>query len=191
MISIAVIMAVSNYLLFKLVFDDDFDNRFARFQSSYRSKMVRENQEFVRTMKDIIELDPEAIELVGFGEKWRQRLESIDALKMERDNLEQFVPNVYFVLISSIVFSGAGLMWPNGIHLPFNIVFFVTSIGWWLTLGGLLVIFWILLQHFIIEMKMIIPESTIDLAPKQGAISNGAFMSKIRQQLSGFLKRVQ
>ncbi len=76
LILIALILSVGNYFLWWLIFDDEFEHRLQTYQDALKSQLVKENEEFVNQMQGIIELDPEAIEVVGFGDNWKKQLEA-------------------------------------------------------------------------------------------------------------------
>lgn len=154
LILLAAAMAVSHFLVFRLVFDDDFESRFAEFRTRQRAILMKENQEFVNGMRGVIELDPESVEASGFGEKWRHKLASIDAVLDRRRELEGRIHVVYFILIASVLTSAAGLGAPNGIMLPLGYVLYVTSFSWWLLLWALMLMLWMLLRYQMIDGEL-------------------------------------
>jgi len=77
----ALLLSGGNYAMWWLLFDDEFDTRLRTFQSTQRNRMTTENEEFVSQMKGIIELDPEAIEVDGFGEKRQEKIDGVDRLR--------------------------------------------------------------------------------------------------------------
>ena len=154
LILLAVIFAVCHFAVFKLVFDDDFENRFRVYQDMQRSLLVRENEVFVSSMRSTIEVDPQSVEASGFGEKWRHRLESIDEVLKRRRELEGKVPLTYYVLIASVLVSAAALPVPDGVRLPLDGVLYVTSFGWWLLLGALLWMMWLLLRYQMVNGEL-------------------------------------
>ena len=154
LILLAVTLAVSHFAVFRLVFDDDFEARFSVYQDRQRSLLVRENEEFVSSMQSIIEMDPESVEASGFGEKWRHKLESIDEVLDRRRELEGKVHVNYYVLIASVLVSAAALPVPDGIRLPFDAVLYVTSFSWWLLLGALLWMMWLLLRYQMVNGEL-------------------------------------
>ena len=123
------------------------------YKEAQRASMVKENEEFVRSMKGIIDLDPEAVEVMGFGEKWKQRLLSMDDVKLQRSQLERKVHVVYYFTIASVVFAGAGLVL-GGVRLPLGYTFYVTSLSWWLLLGGLLAMLYLLVEYQLVEREL-------------------------------------
>ena len=147
LILLAVILAVSHFAVFRLVFDDDFEARFKVYQDRQRNHLIRENEEFVSSMQSVIDMDPESVEKSGFGEKWRHKLASIDEVLERRRGLEGKVHITYYVLIASVLTSAAALSVPRGVPLPFNTVLHVTSFSWWLLLGALLWMMWLLLRY--------------------------------------------
>lgn len=154
LILLAVTLAVCHFAVFRLVFDDDFEARFSVYQDRQRNLLVRENEEFVSSMRGVIDRDPESVESSGFGEKWRHKLESIDEVLERRRELEGKVHVTYYVLIASVLVSAAALGVPGGIHLPFDAVLYVTSFGWWLLLGALLWMMWLLLRYQMVNGEL-------------------------------------
>jgi len=150
---LAVAMSVSHAIIFRLSFDDQFEDRFESYKEAQRASMVEENEEFVRSMKGIIDLDPEAVEVMGFGEKWKQRLLSMDDVKVQRNQLERKIHVVYYFTIASVVFAGAGLVL-GGVRLPLGYTFYVTSLSWWLLLGGLLAMLYLLVEYQLVEREL-------------------------------------
>ncbi len=147
LILLTVILAVCHFAVFRVVFDDDFDARFRVYQDRQRSLLVRENEEFVSSMQGTIDLDPESVEASGFGEKWRHKLASIDEVLERRRELEGKVHMTYYVLIASVLTSAAALSALGGVPLPFDNVLYFTSFSWWLLLGALLYMMWLLLRY--------------------------------------------
>ena len=80
---------MGNFTLWWLLFDDEFKQRIEIYEEAYREQMKRENEEFVDKMQDIIELDPEAVELTGFGNKWHENLECISKLREEAQDMRK------------------------------------------------------------------------------------------------------
>jgi hypothetical protein len=154
LILLTVTLAVCHFAVFRLVFDDDFEARFSVYQDRQRSLLVRENEEFVSSMQGIIDMDPESVETSGFGEKWRHKLESIDEVLERRRELEGKVHVTYYVLIASVLASAAALGVPDGIPLPFNTILYVTSFSWWLLLGALLWMMWLLLRYQMVNGEL-------------------------------------
>jgi hypothetical protein len=154
LILLAVTLAVCHFAVFRLVFDDDFEARFKVYQDRQRSLLIRENEEFVSSMQGVIDTDPESVEASGFGEKWRHKLESIDEVLERRRELEGKVHITYYVLIASVLASAAALSVPGGVPLPFNTVLYVTSFGWWLLLGALMWMMWLLLRYQMVNGEL-------------------------------------
>ena len=154
LILLTVTLAVCHFAVFRLVFDDDFEARFSVYQERQRSLLVRENEMFVSSMQAVIDSDPESVEASGFGEKWRHRLASIDEVLERRRDLEGKVHLTYYVLIASVLVSAAALTVPGGIPLPFDTVLYVTSFGWWLLLGALLWMMWLLLRYQMVNGEL-------------------------------------
>jgi hypothetical protein len=154
LILLAVIFAVCHFAVFRLVFDDDFEARFKIYQDEQRSLLVRENEMFVNSMQRVIEMDSESVETSGFGEKWRHRLESIDEVLERRRELEGKIHLTYYILIASVMVSAAAFPVPRGIQLPLDAVLYVTSFGWWLLLGALLWMMWLLLKYQMVNGEL-------------------------------------
>jgi hypothetical protein len=154
LILLTVTLAVCHFAVFRLVFDDDFEAKFSVYQDRQRNLLIRENEEFVSSMQDIIDMDPESVETSGFGEKWRHKLESIDEVLERRRELEGKVHVTYYVLIASVLASAAALGVPDGIPLPFNTILYVTSFSWWLLLGALLWMMWLLLRYQMVNGEL-------------------------------------
>jgi hypothetical protein len=130
LILLAVTLAVCHFAVFRLVFDDDFEARFSVYQDRQRSLLVRENEEFVSSMRGVIDRDPESVEASGFGERWRHRLAIIDEVLEGRRELEGKIQLTYYVLIASVLVSAAAIPVTGGIQLPFDTILYVTSFGW-------------------------------------------------------------
>lgn len=154
LILLAVMLAVSHFAVFRLVFDDDFEARFKVYQDRQRIHLMRENEKFVSSMQNVMELDPESVEASGFGEKWRHKLASIDEVVERRRELEGKVHITYYVLIASVLTSSAALSVPGGVPLPFNTILYVTSFSWWLLLGALLWMMWLLLRYQMVNGEL-------------------------------------
>ncbi|OGD48316.1 hypothetical protein A3K69_04005 [Candidatus Bathyarchaeota archaeon RBG_16_57_9] len=153
LILLAVVMSLSHAVIFRLTFDDGFEARFELYREAQKARMVEENEKFVHTMKGIIDLDPEAVEVMGFGEKWKQMLAGVDEMKAERGRLVNRIHVVYYFTFASVVFSGGGLVFTEGLGLPLGYTLYLTSFSWWLLVGGLLATLYLLLEYQLIERK--------------------------------------
>ena len=60
----SLILSVGNFVLWWLLFDEDFTQRLEIYETAYREQMKRENEDFVKKMGGIIDLDPEAVEKI-------------------------------------------------------------------------------------------------------------------------------
>jgi hypothetical protein len=188
LILLAVVMSVSHALIFRFTFDDGFEQRFNSYREAQKETMVKENQEFVKTMKGIIDLDPEAVEVMGFGEKWKQRLIGIDEMKGERERLEKKVHAVYYFTFVSVVFSGGGLVFKEGLGLPLGYTLYFTSFSWWILLGGLLTLLYLLLEYQLIERKL----TRIDRTPDERGVripSGSGVFGSLMSRLGSLLRR--
>jgi len=155
LILLAVVMSLSHAAIFRLTFNDNYEPRFEQYKEAQKAKLAEENEEFVQTMKGIIELDPGAVEALGFGEKWDQMQAGIDGLKAERGGLVNRIHVVYYFTFASVMFSAGGLALPGGLTLPLDYTLHLTSISWWLLLGGLLATLYLLLDYQLIERKFL------------------------------------
>ena len=158
LIVISVIMAAGHFLIFRLAFDEEFERRFLSYQERAKQHLLSDNQEFVSTMKGILELDPEAVEKTGYGEQWKQRLDIIEEMKAERDKVEGKIYLVYIVLIASVLSSSISFLIPEGIALLYGYTFYVTSISWLLLMLALLIIIYLLLQQYLLERHLSDPK---------------------------------
>ncbi len=155
LIFIALLLSVGNYLIWWLLFDEEFDHRLNTYQEVLRGQLVRENEEFVSQMKGIIELDPEAVEVVGFGEKWKEQVSGVDKLRTESESLKEKVVWVYYVSIFSILVSAIGIALPDGIKITQEFTLYITAISWWVVMSGVLLMVGLLVLYQLIEIKSI------------------------------------
>ena len=138
-----------------ILFDDEFDSRLRTFQSTQRNRMMVENEEFVSQMQGIIELDPEAMEVVGFGEKWQEKIDGVDRLRHESETLKTRIVWVYYVSILSIVLASLGVTMPAGIQITQTFTFYFTALSWWTVMVGLMIMLGLLTHYQLIEMRTI------------------------------------
>ncbi len=155
LIIIALLLSVGNYVLWWLIFDDEFEQRLQTYQGALKSQLVQENEEFVSQMQGIIELDPEAVEVVGFGEKWKERLSSVDKLRGEADVLKDRAVWVYYVSIVSILLSAVGIAVPKGITITQSFTLYITAVSWWVIIVGVLLMIGLLTMYQLIELKSV------------------------------------
>ena len=155
LIIIALVLSVGNYVLWWLIFDDEFEHRIQTYQEVLKSQLMRENEEFVNQMQGIIELDPEAIEVVGFGEKWQQQLGSVNKLRNESEILKDQSVWVYYVSLVAILLATIGIAVPDGIRITQDFTLYVTAISWWVIVGGVLLMVGLLTLYQLIEMKSV------------------------------------
>ena len=158
LILIAVIIAGGHYMIFRLAFDEEFESRFTQYKEQARQNLLSDNQEFVSTMKGIIELDPEAVEKVGYGDQWKQRLDIIEEMKAEREKVEGKIYLVYIILILSVLISSLAFVMPDGIRLLYGYTFYFTSVSWWLLVLAVLFIVYLLLQQYLLERRLSDPK---------------------------------
>jgi hypothetical protein len=151
-------MAAGHFLIFRLAFDEEFERRFLSYQEQAKQHLLSDNQEFVSTMSGIIELDPEAVEKTGYGEKWKQRLDIIEEMNAERDKVEGKIYMVYILLIASVLSSSIAFLIPDGLPIISGYIFYVTSISWWLQIFALLMMLYLLLQQYLLERHLSDPK---------------------------------
>ena len=149
----SLILSVGNFVLWWLLFDEDFAQRLETFETAYREQMKRENEEFVNKMGGIMALDPEAIEVAGFGETWRQKLEKVSKLREEANNMRRRTIWVYYFGLGTIFFAAVGLVLPQGVSLTDSFVLYPTAISWWILVIGVLVMVGLLVHYQLIENK--------------------------------------
>ena len=162
-----------------LLFDDDFDSRLRIFQSTQRNRMMAENEEFVSQMHGIIDLDPEAMEVVGFGEKWQEKIDGVDRLRHESETLKTRIVWVYYVALFSIVLASLGVTMPSGIQITQTFTLYFTALSWWTVMVGLVLMLGLLTHYQLIEMRTV---------PKtEGTAIRGD--SGFQKIISGLMKR--
>ena len=155
LIVIALILSGGNYFLWWLIFDEEFEHRIQTYQEALKARLMRENEDFVNQMQGIIELDPEAIEVVGFGEKWQTQLESVNKLRDESENLKDQSVWIYYVSIIAILLASLGIAVPGGIRITQNFTLYITSISWWVIVSGVLLMVGLLTLYQLIELKTV------------------------------------
>jgi len=146
----SVILAACNFALWMLLFDEEFYHLLESHEGRVREQLRRENEEFVEKMKGILELDPEAVEVVGFGENWKKRLERINNLKREVEDLRRRTVWVYYWGIASLFTASTGLLLPKGLEIG-GFTLYPTALGWWLLVIGVLVMVGLLVHYQVIE----------------------------------------
>ncbi len=152
---IALLLSVGNYLIWWLLFDEEFEQRLDTYQEVLRGQLVQENEEFVTQMQGIIELDPEAAEVVGFGAKWKEQVSGVDKLRSESESLKEKIVWVYYVSIFSILVSAIGIAVPTGIKITQEFTLYITAISWWVVVSGVLLMVGLLVLYQLIELKSI------------------------------------
>lgn len=153
LILIALLLSGANYILWWVLYDDEFDDRLRDYQKTHRKKMAEENDEFVSKMQGIIELDPEAMDVIGFEDKWQERIDDVDKLRMESENLKTRVVWVYYISLSAIVLASMGVTFPAGVQVTNSVMIYFTALSWWTVLVGLLVMLGLLTHYQIIEIR--------------------------------------
>jgi hypothetical protein len=153
LISISIILSVGNFGLWWLLFDEDFTKRLEIYEVAHREQMKQENEEFMSKMQDVIELDPEAIEIAGFGEKWKEKLESVNKLKDEAQTMRRRTVWVYYSALAAIFFAAGGLALPGGVEVTTEFRLYFTAVSWWVLVTGVLILVGLLVHYQIIENK--------------------------------------
>ncbi len=151
----ALILSVGNYVLWWLIFDDEFEQRIQVYQEALKSQLMKENEDFVNQMQGIIELDPEAIEVVGFGEKWKAQLGSVNKLRNESEILKDQSVWVYYVSLVAILLAAIGIAVPDGIRITQDFTLYITAISWWAIVGGVILMMGLLILYQLIELKSV------------------------------------
>ena len=153
MILSSVILSMGNFVLWWLLFDEEFDQRIEIYEDAYREQMKRENEEFVEKMQSIIELDPEAAEIAGLSEKWEEKLEGVTRLREEADSMKKRTIWVYYFSLASILFAAGGLALPAGIRFTGSFTLYSTAISWWIVVDGVLTMVGLLVHYQLIENR--------------------------------------
>jgi hypothetical protein len=155
LIIIALLLSGGNFLMWWLLFDDEFDSRIRVYQSTQRNRMMKEDQDFVTNMQGIIELDPEAMDVIGFGEKWQDKIDSVDKLRHESETLKTRIVWVYYVSIVAIVLASLGVTMPEGIELTTAFTLYFTALSWWTVIVGLVIMIGLLTHFQLIELRTV------------------------------------
>jgi len=153
LILISLIISVGNFVIWWLLFDEDFAQRLEIYETAYREQMKRENEEFVAKMGGIMDLDPEAVEIAGFGESWRQKLEKVSKLRDEANNMRKRTIWIYYFSLGTILFAAIGLVIPQGVSLTDSFTLYPTAVSWWTLVVGVLVMVGLLVHYQLIENK--------------------------------------
>lgn len=155
LILIALLLSGGNYTMWWLLFDDEFDSRLRTYQSTQRNRMMKEDQEFVDKMQGIIELDPEAIDVIGFGDKWQDKIDNVDKLRHESETLKTRVVWVYYVSIVAIVLASLGVTMPAGIEATNTVTIYFTALSWWTVVVSLVIMLGLLTHYQLIELRTV------------------------------------
>ena len=153
MIFSAVILSVGNFALWWLLFDDEFNQKMEIYEEAYREQMKKENEKFVNTLQPIIELDPEAVEITGFGDTWRENLQEVSKLREEAQDMRRRTIWVYYFALAAILFASGGLLVPNGIHITNAFTLYITAFSWWILVSGVLAMVGLLVHFQLIENR--------------------------------------
>ena len=179
LILIALLLSGGNYAIWWLLFDDEFDSRLRTHQSTQRNRMMAKNEEFVSQMQGIIELDPEAMDVVGFGEKWQEKTDGVDRLRHESETLKTRIVWVYYVAILSIILASLGVPMPAGIQITQTFTLYFTALSWWTVMVDLVLMLGLLTNYQIIELRT---------APKTEGTTISSD-SRFQKVISGLRKR--
>lgn len=155
LILIALLLSGGNYAMWWLLFDEEFDSRLRIYQSTQRNRMMKEDQDFVSKMQGIIELDPEAIDVIGFGDKWQEKIDNVDKLRHESENMKTRIVWVYYVSIVAIVLASLGVTMPAGIEATNTVTIYFTALSWWTVTVGLVIMLGLLTHYQLIEMRTV------------------------------------
>lgn len=155
LILIALLLSGGNYVMWWILFDEEFDSRLRIYQSTQRNRMMKEDKEFVSKMQGIIELDPEAMDVIGFGEKWQEKIDSVDKLRHESETLKTRIVWVYYVSISAIVLASLGVTMPEGIQITRAFTLYFTALSWWTVIVGLILMLGLLTHYQLIELRTV------------------------------------
>lgn len=155
LILIALLLSGGNFVMWWLLFDEDFDSRLRTYQSTQRNRMMKEDQEFVSKMQGIIELDPEALDVIGFGEKWREKIDSVDKLRHESETMKTRIVWVYYVSIFAIVLASLGVTMPEGIQITKTFILYFTALSWWTVIMDLVIMLGLLTHYQLIELRTV------------------------------------
>jgi len=153
LIVLAMILSASNSLLWWILFDEGFNQRLELDAEARRERMKKENEEFISKMQGIIELDPDAVEVVGFGETWKKELAEINMLKEEAKRLQRRTVWVNYFTLATIIFAAVGLKLPDGVSITDSFTLYFTAISWWMLIIGVQVIIGLLIHYQLIKNR--------------------------------------
>jgi hypothetical protein len=150
------------------------------YEDVFKDHMKRENDKFVNTMQGIIELDSEAVEMTGFGDKWNEDLQSVSKLREEAQDMRGRIIWVYYFALATILFASGGLLVSSGIRITSEFTLYITAISWRILVSGVLVMLGLLVHYQLIENRSVPKtegEAIVDDSPL------GSFFSFIRKRL--------
>ena len=151
LVVLTLVLTVGHFLLFHIVLKSDYETKLARYQAFMKNRLYEVNKEFVDKMQDIIELDPEAIELLGFGDTWRRSLASIQEIDKRTKKIWRDQLYVYIVILPALFSAVSALLWPTPMVLPSGYRLYYTSISWWFILFTFIAMIVILARYQKIE----------------------------------------
>ncbi len=155
LILIALLLSGGNFVMWWLLFDEDFDSRLRTYQSTQRNRMMKEDQEVVSKIQGIIERDPEAMDVIGFEEKWQEKIDSVDKLRHESETLKTRIVWVYYVSIFAIVLASLGVTMPAGIQITKTFTLYFTALSWWTVIVDLVIMIGLLTHYQLIELRTV------------------------------------
>ena len=151
LVVITLVLTIGHFLLFHIVLRSDYETKLRRYEAFMKNRLYEVNKEFVDKMQDIIELDPEAIELLGFGDTWRRSLASIQEIDRRTKKIWHDQLYVYLVIIPALMSAVSALLWPAPMVLPSGYRLYFTSVSWWFILFTFIAMIIILTRYQKIE----------------------------------------
>lgn len=151
----ALILSMGNYILWWLIFDEEFEHLLETCQDSIKSQHMRENEEIVGQMQGIIELDPEAVGVLDYDEKGPNHFGGANKLRIQSNLLKERVVWVYYVSLIAILFATIGIAIPNGVPITQSFTLYLTAISWWIIIIGVFLMVSLLTMYQLIELKSV------------------------------------
>jgi len=151
LVVLTLVLTIGHFLLFQIVLKSDYETKLRRYQAFMKNRLYEINKEFVDKMQDIIELDPEAIELLGFGDTWRRSLASIQEIDKRTKKIWRDQLYVYIVILPALFSAVSAILWPAPIKMPSGYRLYFTSISWWFILFTFIAMIVILARYQKIE----------------------------------------
>ena len=151
LVSITVILSMGNFVLWWLLFDEDFTRRIEIYDEAHRDQMKQEKVNFVSKMQGIIGLRS-ALKVAEFDENWKDELENVNLLIDEAQSMRRHTVWVHYFALEAIFFAASGLALPDGMAIG-DFVLYSTSIAWWIIVMGILTMIGLLVHYQLIENK--------------------------------------